>query len=196
MDLGFKEWTEIIRNIVLVIVSIVGGIWAIFIRKYYQSNLSIKKLEKELKTQAAVNIDIDYNKDIDDRGQSFLNINIKLTNIGNANAFLDHRTEPVSICKIKFRSDGFPDFGKPIKSHDRGPGYIYENIFVLRVNMTMDMNLLYRLPDDKKGIYCIEYKSIIGKSDREIYQDALDLNGVPTHTNNIVWKKTIFANIN
>ncbi|WP_044213693.1 hypothetical protein [Flammeovirga sp. OC4] len=167
-----KLLSEAFRNVTLAIGAVGGGIWTL--RKFNLLNqkkiakLQVEKLEKELKIQPVLKINILEPQHV--KGNIFKLV-IKLENTGNDDEFLQFSSPPLSIAKINVVNADY-HYSKPTKFDIEFPGKNGNSVVpntILRKGMSKEY--VFLLPILNTGSHFIHFEVPIGNRNNLKYKE-------------------------
>jgi len=191
--------SSIVKNFALIISSIVGGIWAIFLliklKTIRKSNLELakqefelSKLQYELKTGIEIILDCEYEKS---DGYVVLFIYVIIKNIGVTSIILNHKKPPVKVSEVEFKNNNTPDFPttKELTEYNSQDDFD-SNVFIGKGGYSSHS---FALKVNKPGIYLIEYESEVNKTAYVNFKEYLE--GDLENTSTQVWRKSRYISI-
>lgn len=144
----FKNITDAIHNIVVILAIIVGAVWTLYT---FWSLGERQKAQNELFKQAVVDISIECNQQhMEQPNEDYIQANVKIVNQGKRNTLLDFRDYPLKVDKLIFSADGSSETEFQIKQ-----GLDSESI-VLRSGATQEYSFVVKVPE--KGFYVVKFE--------------------------------------
>jgi hypothetical protein len=100
---GFKNLAAGIQSWIISIAVLVGGGWTLYTFVVLEAT---KRAEKELFTQAQVNIKVHARQEALESGEPCMVAIVEVTNTGGRNVFLDYSEKPLVVKRVSFDQAG------------------------------------------------------------------------------------------